>query len=74
MKFKLPNADSAYGIAEIAEALDTSKPYASLCATNGINGMPPADFNLACGRVWLAATIEPWLAERRASRAGETAT
>lgn len=58
----------AYGIAEIAEVLDAHRPRVSSWASAGDHGMPSPDFNLRCGPVWLAETIEPWLAAMAVER------
>ncbi len=49
----------AYGIAEIADALDVGTPLVSVWRKRG--KLPDPDITLRMGPVWLAATIEPWI-------------
>jgi predicted DNA-binding transcriptional regulator AlpA len=52
-----------YGVAEIARALGTRRQTVAMWRSRG--RLPPPDAVLASGPVWLASTIEPWIAQQR---------
>lgn len=59
---------SLYGVAEIAEAL--GEPREKVSVWRGRGHLPPASEELACGPIWTASAIEPWIRARR-RHAGE---
>jgi len=56
-------APPIYGYAEIAEQLGVNTNLLAQWKSRG--KLPEPDAQLAMGPVWLAATIEAWIAERR---------
>lgn len=54
-----------YGIAEIADALGVDRQLVTVWRRRRSRGMPEPDDELAAGPLWLAATIEPWIATTR---------
>lgn len=60
-----------YGIAEIADALGVDRQLVTVWRRRLSRGLPPPDDELASGPLWVAATIEPWIAATRARLARE---
>lgn len=57
-----------YGISEIAVAIAADRQLVTAWRRRGSHAMPEPDAELASGPIWLAATIEPWIARVRRSR------
>jgi transposase-like protein len=62
-----------YGIAEIADALGVDRQLVTVWRRRASHGMPAPDDELAAGPLWLAHSIEPWIALTRARLEAEEA-
>lgn len=55
----------AYGVAELSEAIEVDRYKVGVWRQRRTHDMPEPDFELRCGPIWLAATIEPWIRKVR---------
>ncbi len=58
-----------YGVTEIAKALQVSQAQVSQWLRRGARGIPEPTSRLACGPVWTAQVLSPWLRKMKRERA-----